>query len=546
MLGYKTLGRFFSLNENSLYDEQPYATALECIIKAYNQKTSNDRQGGLGALKRLITDGGYDPNVPDKKGRTVLYYAVQDNKLEAVHYLVRMRNPLININVIDNEGNSVLYVAQNIEMLQFLIESDVNPYTINKEGYSLLHVMAAKGDLAMVEYLTDKINLAVNIEDNSGKTACMYASTDKVKNFLIDRGAVIEPHRSLLRASNVSAVYEDNLEETELLLMRSKLSSDLSEQAVKSEGKPLSIISGNCLPIEKKHPEILLKKPSSGFSWNSDTMLEVMNNKKKLQAENTLSAIYRRPQKNRDSIEAIIRLMDRLIKYAGHDVNDFNSRGKIPLFYAVQASYKYVFVPYLLHKGAKQNINWRDKEGNTALHYVRGKKITKLLFQEGATIQLNTQKETPLHVACLKEDLKKVSVLLEFMTISDIDACNNKGQTALHIACEKGYREIALALLDKGADFNQQDKHKKTPLHLACQQGFVNIVEYLLQKGAFVNIKDNKGFTALDILNNISRNKRGRSYREMRELFAKYSMEKNLICASDSESVFIDVKRSFH
>jgi len=42
-----------------------------------------------------------------------------------------------------------------------------------------------------------------------------------------------------------------------------------------------------------------------------------------------------------------------------------------------------------------------------------------------------------------------------------------KGNTALHIACHRGYLDIVKHLLDNGADKNVTDNDGDTPLHYA-------------------------------------------------------------------------------
>ena len=48
---------------------------------------------------------------------------------------------------------------------------------------------------------------------------------------------------------------------------------------------------------------------------------------------------------------------------------------------------------------------------------------------------------------------------------------NKDSNTALHIACAKGYEDIAVHLMGKGADVKSRNYNNETPLHLAAFYG---------------------------------------------------------------------------
>jgi len=74
---------------------------------------------------------------------------------------------------------------------------------------------------------------------------------------------------------------------------------------------------------------------------------------------------------------------------------------------------------------------------------------------------------------------------------------NNPGRTALIIASEEDYRDIAGALVSCGADVNAKSTDGSTALMNASAEGNADIVKLLLSKGADVNASDNLGQTAL-------------------------------------------------
>ena len=52
-----------------------------------------------------------------------------------------------------------------------------------------------------------------------------------------------------------------------------------------------------------------------------------------------------------------------------------------------------------------------------------------------------------------------------------IDMADKDNNTSLHIACKNGFEEIAMMLMDAGANVRSRDNFEQTPLHLAAFYG---------------------------------------------------------------------------
>ena len=63
-----------------------------------------------------------------------------------------------------------------------------------------------------------------------------------------------------------------------------------------------------------------------------------------------------------------------------------------------------------------------------------------------------------------------------------------KGNTALHIAALANSIEVAVFLVQNGANVNVQSKLGFTPLYMAAQENFVELVEYFISQGADPNL----------------------------------------------------------
>ena len=70
---------------------------------------------------------------------------------------------------------------------------------------------------------------------------------------------------------------------------------------------------------------------------------------------------------------------------------------------------------------------------------------------------------------------------------------NKHGDTALHLACMTGQREIVEALLSHGALLESRGAQLNRPIHLACASGAEDVVVTLLLRGCVVNAQNANG-----------------------------------------------------
>lgn len=96
--------------------------------------------------------------------------------------------------------------------------------------------------------------------------------------------------------------------------------------------------------------------------------------------------------------------------------------------------------------------------------------------------------------ASRQNDLGRVLSLID---ATDINAADINHMTALHVAAGFGYTELAVALVERGADINVRAALGKTPLMLAAQEGHTDIARLLIDAGAMTDLRDDAGATAL-------------------------------------------------
>ena len=135
----------------------------------------------------------------------------------------------------------------------------------------------------------------------------------------------------------------------------------------------------------------------------------------------------------------------------------------------------------LLECGADPSV--QNDRGETPLHEALERDVpgsldaVTLLVNAGTDMSRCTSyRETPLHLAARKNLPATVAMLLDKR--APPNAQDLRGNTALHLAAGKGYREVVrLLLAAPHVELNAQNKEGLTPLHIAVESGFIKVVE---------------------------------------------------------------------
>ena len=197
---------------------------------------------------------------------------------------------------------------------------------------------------------------------------------------------------------------------------------------------------------------------------------------------------------------------------SGTDVDVKDEEGATPLHYAATKE----ITELLIANGA--DVNAKDKYGRTPLHYAVDREIAELLIANGANVNAKDgDGETPLDLTnteiadLLREHGGKhgvingaaadgdIEAVKKFLAVgTDVNTKDGWEWTPLHYAAIRGHKEIAELLIAKGANVNAKEQDGYTPLHLA-RRGHKEIVELLIAAGADVNAKGDDGRTPLDM-----------------------------------------------
>jgi ankyrin repeat protein len=195
------------------------------------------------------------------------------------------------------------------------------------------------------------------------------------------------------------------------------------------------------------------------------------------------------------------------------DINIKDSRGRTPLFYAVDGNSD-ACVEFLLNRGADVNI--KTVTQRTFLHAAAVNNniqcLPRLLamMHHDAVNSTDTNGWAPLHDAARRGHVSIIWPLLNARAaINKGDAL--RGDTPMHYAASFGYVDVIRELFKYRADIqsvNNADTYfantqnscgNYTPLHFAAHKGHMDAVKTLVECNADIAAQTQRGKTALDV-----------------------------------------------
>ena len=194
----------------------------------------------------------------------------------------------------------------------------------------------------------------------------------------------------------------------------------------------------------------------------------------------------------RNNIDLVTLLMDQNV-----DVNSRDSRRQTPHHIAAENNYETMIQKLLI---GKADPNLKDELGNTSLHLsgqVKQETPPVLIKQRCRAMRFDMKH----YRSC---SIETIQAIIDHGV--DVNAMNNRCQTALWIVCCDGQDELAKILLGKGADPNIADKYGDSSLHSAtygcCS---TNVLKEIIDHVAHINATNNDGATALLLACNTGR-----------------------------------------
>eukprot|EP00441_Pelagodinium_beii_P023670 CAMPEP_0197665036 /NCGR_PEP_ID=MMETSP1338-20131121/58994_1 /TAXON_ID=43686 ORGANISM="Pelagodinium beii, Strain RCC1491" /NCGR_SAMPLE_ID=MMETSP1338 /ASSEMBLY_ACC=CAM_ASM_000754 /LENGTH=442 /DNA_ID=CAMNT_0043243787 /DNA_START=176 /DNA_END=1504 /DNA_ORIENTATION=- len=368
----------------------------------------------------------------------------------------------------------------------------------NYDNRTVLHTMAASGDLNIVQFLVDNLSADINAEDRFGGTPlddALRMNKKDVAKFLTSKGASVgkcffvaddsgalcdaasRGDKKILRMLHKRGVNVDNGDydkrtamhlaaaEGQLEALKCLAENCKADVNVKDRwsGSPLDdalrtgndqvfeylkakgAVSGKISTVKAEDATALC---DCGFSGNTDHIKEMIEHGLDI----NLADYDDRTALHLAASEGLMLAVQILIKDLGADPNVSDRYGGTPLDDAIRAGHTRVAEFLQAHGGL---------QGKTA-HFADPEFF---LLEAGATGDLEMLRR--LHQS-------KV----------DMSSGNEDGRTALHMAAANGHVSIAQELIkNMGVNVNIQDRFEGTPLDDAVENAHQEVIKYLISQG---------------------------------------------------------------
>jgi ankyrin repeat protein len=427
----------------------------------------------MGALRTLLKQK-VDVNAMDLEGMTPLLWAAYRNDLEAVKLLiaaganVQLANRYEVTPLAEAAGNG------NGEMIDLLLKAGADPNAAFGEGETPLMAASRTGSVSGVKALLAKGAKVDAVEEYRGQTALMFAVAENhgdVAKILIDAGANVNAR---------STFY------------------DFKFRKVASGGTQANYSRGGLTPLIFAARQGALEATKVLVEAGADMNLA----DPEFNVTPLLSAIYN------DHYDVAAYLVEKgaSIKegalYLAVEMRNLDYFGNHPRKALTSKMDELAFIKFLLDRGADPNAPLTAKlpprqtqspvlTGNGMTPFIRAARSAdvttmKLLLEHGADPKRASNDKTNAIIAAAtgmgarfaggeekpeEESLEAIKLALEKGV--DINAINDKGETAVHGAALRGANQIIQFLADHGAKLDVKNKAGRTPMDLALGVGGV-------------------------------------------------------------------------
>jgi uncharacterized protein len=424
------------------------------------------------ALIRELLSTGADVNAAQVDGMTALHWAVYNDDAETAGLLVRSR---ANVNAANRYGVPPLFLActnGSATLVRLLLDAGANANASLPGGETVLMTAARVGNLEAVKALLAR-GANPNAQERRDQTALMWAAAEghaTVVQALIEAGSTTNATLTSGFTPLFFAVREGHIDVVRVLL---QAGVNVNETLKPKQDKPAPPVGTSYKPVRNGTSPLLLAVENGHFEL-AMALVEAGAD----------------PNDQRSGFTPL-HAISWVRKPDASDVGD-----PAPIGSGRLTSLQ--FVRALVGRGA--NVNARLAKG-----VPRPPASATLLGTEGATPFLmaadradvplmrelltagadpllpNADKSTPLMAAAglgtsdpleeagtEDEALEAVKMLLDLG--ADMNAVDNKGDTAMHGAAYGNFPMIVRLLADRGADANiwkQPDTEGRTPLFIA-------------------------------------------------------------------------------
>lgn len=424
------------------------------------------RNGDTSSIKSLLKQR-VDVNAPDADGTTALIYAAHHNDLDAVNLLIAAGANVKAANRYNVTALSEAAGAGNGEMIEALLKAGADPNATVGEGETALMAASRAGSVRGVQALLARGANVKAKDAYRGETALMWAVAENhadIAKILIDAGSDVNA-RSTFYDYSFRKVASGG---TQAILFRGGLTPLIfaARQGAIESAKVL-IAAG---------ADLNLGEPDYGFT----PLLDAIYND-----HYDLAALL--VESGADLSQGALYLAVEM-----HNLDYFGNHPRKPVTGKLD---EVAFIKFLLEHHA-------DPNGPLTI------KLPGRQAQGGITVPAGA---TPFYRAARSADLAVMRLLLDHGADPNKAAADHTtpliaaatGQGARFAGGDERpeveFLEALKLCVDKGADVNAVNDRGETAMHGAAARGADQIVEFLAARGAKLDVKNKAGRTPLDV-----------------------------------------------